>query len=339
MGQIGFFDYEDRLNELSKMGDPLEIIGKVVQWKGMRQVIEKPFSKERKSNAGRPPFDYVMMFKVLVLQTMYGLSDEQTQFQILDRFTFRRFLGLGPEDRVPDQKTIWLFREKLVQAGTVKKLFDIFQKQLNDAGYCARKGQMIDASFIEVPRQRNTKDENDQIKNGVTPEEWEQNPAKLRQKDTDARWTKKNDQNYYGYKNHINADVKNKLIRGYAVTTAEVHDSKVFEEILDPANTNADVYADSAYSSERAKKRLDELWYRSRICRKGKRGNPLTKLETEQNRKKSKVRARVEHVFAQIELMYGGVIRCIGRHRAATKIGLLNLVYNMKRLAYLQSHA
>jgi len=198
MGQIGFFDYEDRLNELSKMGDPLEIIGKVVQWKGMRQVIEKPFSKERKSNAGRPPFDYVMMFKVLVLQTMYGLSDEQTQFQILDRFTFRRFLGLGPEDRVPDQKTIWLFREKLVQAGTVKKLFDIFQKQLNDAGYCARKGQMIDASFIEVPRQRNTKDENDQIKNGVTPEEWEQNPAKLRQKDTDARWTKKNDQNYYG---------------------------------------------------------------------------------------------------------------------------------------------
>jgi transposase, IS5 family len=339
MGQIGLFDRETRLAELSEMGDPLEIINRVINWKSFRPVIDKAFRKERKSNAGRPPYEYVLMFKILVLQTMYGLSDEQTQFQIIDRLTFRRFLGLLDEDRIPDQKTIWLFRETLAQAGMVKKVFDLFNRQLNEAGYTAKKGQIIDASFVEVPRQRNNRDENEQIKNGETPMEWENHPEKLRQKDVDARWTKKNDETFFGYKNHVCIDAKHKLIREYDTTSAEVHDSQVFEAILDPENTNADVYADSAYSSEKTEQRLDLLWYRSRINQKGKRNKPLTDFQQKQNRKKSKVRARVEHVFAQIEAMHGGVIRGIGRLRAAAKIGLLNLVYNIRRFAYLESLA
>jgi len=339
MGQIGLFDRENRLTELSEMGDPLEIINRVINWKSFRPVIDKAFRKERKSNAGRPPYEYVLMFKILVLQTMYGLSDEQTQFQIIDRLTFKRFLGLLDDDRIPDQKTIWLFRESLAQAGMIKKLFDLFGRLLNEAGYTAQKGQIIDASFVEVPRQRNNRDENEQIKNGETPDKWESHPAKLRQKDVDARWTKKNDETFFGYKNHASVDAKHKLIREYDTTSAEVHDSQVFEAVLDPENTNADVYADSAYSSEKIQKRLYYLWYRSRINKKGKRNKPLTDIQQEQNRKKSKVRARVEHVFAQIEAMHGGFIRCIGRLRAAAKIGLLNLVYNMRRFAYLESHA
>jgi IS5 family transposase len=339
MGQIGLFDHENRLAELSEMGDPLEIIDRVIRWKSFRPVIDKPFRKDRKSNAGRPPYDYILMFKILLLQTMYGLSDEQTQFQILDRLTFKRFLGLGPEDAIPDQKTIWLFREIVTQAGTIKKLFDLFQRQLNEAGYSAQKGQIIDASFVEVPRQRNTREENEQIKNGETPKEWEKHTAKLNQKDVDARWTKKNDQTFFGYKNHVAIDAKHKLIREFETTSAEVHDSQVFEDILDPSNTNASVYADSAYSSGESEKRLDYLWYRSRICRKGSRNAPLTEFQQGQNRKKSKVRARIEHVFAMIEAMHGGIIRCIGRLRAAAKIGLLNLVYNMRRFVYLESHA
>jgi IS5 family transposase len=339
MGQIGLFDRENRLAELSEMGDPLEITNRVINWKSFRPIIDKAFRKERKSNAGRPPYDYVLMFKILVLQTMYGLSDEQTQFQILDRLTFKRFLGLRDEETIPDQKTIWLFREILTQAGVFKKLFDLFGRQLNEAGYSAQKGQIIDASFVEVPRQRNTRDENEQIKNGETPTEWEKHPAKLRQKDVDARWTKKNDETFFGYKNHATIDAKHKLIREFETTSAEVHDSQVLENILDPANTNSSVYADSAYSSEKIEKRLDYLWYKSRICRKGSRNASLTEIQQKQNRKKSRVRARVEHVFAQIEAMYRGLIRCIGRLRAAAKIGLLNLVYNMKRFAYLESHA
>jgi IS5 family transposase len=279
------------------------------------------------------------MFKILVLQTMYGLSDAQTQFQILDRLTFKRFLGLTSEDSIPDEKTVWLFRETLTQADVIKKLFDLFGRQLNEAGYTAQKGQIIDASFIEAPRQRNTREENNEIKNGGTPQEWEKHPEKLRQKDVDARWTKKNDQTFFGYKNHASVDVKHKIIRDYAATSAEVHDSNMLEPVLDPNNTSADVFTDSAYSSEKTEQRLDYLWYRSKICVKGTRGTPLTEAQLAQNRKKSKVRSRIEHVFAQIELMYRGRIRCIGRLRAAAKIGLLNLVYNMKRFAYLESIA
>jgi IS5 family transposase len=339
MGQIGLFDHENRLKELSEMGDPLEIINRVIRWKKFRPIIDRPFRKERKSNAGRPPYDYVLMFKILILQTMYGLSDEQTQFQILDRLTFKRFLGLSPEDSIPDQKTIWLFREILTKAGVIKKLFDVFGRQLNEAGYTAQKGQIIDATFMEVPRQRNTRDENDQIKNGETPSEWEEHPAKLRQKDVDARWVQKNKETFFGYKNHATIDTKHKLIREFETTSAEVHESQVYEKILDPTNTNGNVYADSAYFSKGIQKRLDELWYRSHINRKGYRNAPLSELQQEQNKKKSKVRARIEHVFAQIEAMHGGIIRCIGRLRAAAKIGLLNLVYNMRRFAYLESRA
>jgi IS5 family transposase len=339
MGQLGLFDLENRLTELSEMGDPLEVVNRVIHWKSFRPVIDKVFRIERKSNAGRPPYDYVLMFKILILQTMYGLSDAQTQFQILDRLTFKRFLGLSSEDHIPDEKTAWLFRETLTNAGVIKKLFDLFGRQLNEAGYTAQKGQIIDASFVEVPRQRNTREENHEIKNGGTPPEWEKHPEKLRQKDVDAHWTKKNDQTFFGYKNHASVDAKHKIIRDYVTTSAEVHDSNVLETLLYPDNTSANVYADSAYRSKKAERRLAYLLYRSRICVKGTRGAPLTAAQLAQNRKKSKVRARVEHVFAQIELMHRGRIRCIGRLRAAAKIGLLNLVYNMKRFAYLESMA
>jgi IS5 family transposase len=339
MSQLGLFDYENRLEELSEMGDPLEIIDRVIPWKSFRPVIDKVFKAERKSNAGRPPYDYVLMFKVLILQTQYNLSDEQTQFQIIDRMTFKRFLGLKPEQAIPDQKTIWLFRDTLAKAGAIKKLFDLFQSHLEKAGYYAKKGQIVDASFVEVPRQRNTPDENEQIKNGETPEDWKDKPAKMAQKDMDAQWTKKNKETFYGYKNHVDIDVGNKLIRNYEVTSAEVHDSQVFEDILDPWNRNSSVYADSAYSSEKHDKLLDDYGHRNRIHKKAKRNKPLTKFQQKQNRKKSSIRARIEHVFAFIENLHGGIIRCIGRLRAAAKIGLLNLVYDMRRFAYLESIA
>jgi len=137
---------------------------------------------------------------------------------------------------------------------------------LNEAGYTAQKGQIIDASFIEAPRQRNTREENNEIKNGGTPQEWEKHPEKLRQKDVDARWTKKNDQTFFGYKNHASVDVKHKIIRDYAATSAEVHDSNMLEPVLDPNNTSADVFTDSAYSSEKTEQRLDISGTGSKIC-------------------------------------------------------------------------
>src|SRR5215471_9865921 len=158
--------------------------------------------EERKSNAGRKPFDAVLMFKVLVLQTLYNLSDEQVEYQIRDHISLMRFLGLGLKDAVPDATTVWLVREALAKAGLVKTLFERFNRHLDAKGYIARGGQIIDATIIGAPKQRNTREENEAIKAGQTPEGWKDKPAKKAQKDGDAPWTKKHGKSYYGYKNH-----------------------------------------------------------------------------------------------------------------------------------------
>jgi IS5 family transposase len=269
------------------------------------------------------------------LQHLYNLGDDELEFQIRDRYTFCRFLGLSPEGRIPDAKTIWLFREQLGKAENIKSIFEVFEAQLEAKGYKARKGQIIDASFIEAPRQRNSREENAQIKAGEIPESLSENPHVLRQKDTDARWTKKRNEVHYGYKNHVAVDAAHKLIRNYAVTSAEVHDSNVFVELLSK-NTSREVWADSAYSSTQAEKALAEADYRSHVHRKGSRNHPLSKRSEQANKKKSKTRVRVEHVFGSMENEQGGMfVRVIGLVRATAKVGLMNLAYNMRRLVSL----
>src|SRR6266481_7184078 len=203
MGQKGFFDVERRLEAISANGDPLETIKKMVRWEDFRADIEavtetKP--EERKSNAGRKPYDTILKFKIVVLQSLHNLSDEQSEYLIRDRLSFMRFLDLELEEAVPDATTIWLFREALAEAGLIDQLFERFGQHLEAAGYIARGGQIIDATIVSVPKQRNTKEENEAIKAGKTPEGWEKQPAKNAQKDTDARWTKRNNESFYGYK-------------------------------------------------------------------------------------------------------------------------------------------
>lgn len=334
--QPGFFDLEDRHKKLNER-DPLVSLDRLVDWEDFRDILKTVREKPRKSNAGRKPFDVVLMFKVLVLQHLYNLSDDELEYQIRDRFSFCRFLGLNPEDRTPDAKTIWLFREQLIEHSLIKPLFVCFDLQLEDHGYKARKGQIVDASFVEAPRQRNTREENEMIKAGEVPERIANNPNVKRQKDLDARWTKKNNETHYGYKNHACVDNKHKLIRDYEVTSAEVHDSQVFHELL-VDNTSKDVWADSAYFSEESEITLEAMGYRSHVHSRSYRGRPLSERQKKGNRTKSRVRVRVEHVFGSIKNEQGGqFIRVIGQARAAIKIGLMNLVYNVRRFVSLHS--
>jgi len=330
MTQPGFFDWQFRYEKLDATGDPLVQLNKVIPWERFRSQVERIREKARKSNAGAKPYDAVMMFKILIIQSLYNLSDEAVEYQILDRMSFMRFLGLNLGAPVPDAKTIWLFREQLTQAGCIKRLFKQFDRYMREIGFAAKRGQIIDASIVSIPKQRNSREENKIIKNGETPEDWHE--AKKRQKDVDARWVKKNGKNYYGYKNHVSIDVKHKLIRGYAVTDAAVHDSQVFEELLDEHNSSRDVYADSAYRSEESLNRLEELKYREHVQRKGCKNRKLTKWEQQGNRTRSKIRSRIEHVFG-VQAMLAGtlILRCIGKIRARAKIGLRNLAYNMHR--------
>ena len=334
-GQLGFFDIQDRYEALSRASDPLEGLRTMVPWETFRKLLKKTLQRKDRSNGGRPPFDDVFMFKVLVLQALYNLSDDQTEYQIRDRLSFMRFLGLGADGTIPDAKTIWLFRERLAQAGAVEKLFARFDRHLEEKGLMASGGQIIDASIIPVPRQRNNHDENDAIKAGETPQEWKKEPAKLRQKDVDARWTVKNEQNFYGYKNHINVDKKYKLIRKYSVTDACLHDSRVFDDILDEKNTAKDIWADGAYRSKEREEKLKARGYRSHIHYKGTRGHLLSDAQRATNTRRSKIRARVEHVFGRQFAMGGKLMRSIGNVRAHANIGIKNLVYNLQRFVFL----
>ena len=189
--QAGFFDVDDRLKRLSDLGDQLEAFEAAVKFEAFRPELNAALTYSDGTQGGRPPFDPVMMFKILVIQTTNNLSDERAEFLINDRLSFLRFLGFGLSDRVPDARTIWLFREKLTKAGAIGPLFERFDATLRQSGYIAMSGQIVDASLIAAPRQRNTQDEKKAIKDGCIPDDWKDKPAKLRQKDRDARWTVK----------------------------------------------------------------------------------------------------------------------------------------------------
>lgn len=326
----GFFDYEFRQAELEGRANPLFKLDKVMEWEIFRPQIEEAFRKEAKGPGGSPPYDRLMMFKILVLQRYYNLSDEQTEFQIKDRISFQMFLGISLSDNVPDQNTIWEFRERLVKAGAMESLFKRFEAFLYARGLMGKEGSIVDAAFVEVPRQRNTREENERVKAGETPPEWEANPNKLRQKDRDARWAKKNQEVHYGYKNHVKADKKSKLISHYTVTDASVHDSQVVEDLVD--KKDKELYADSAYRSEKIEGVLESKDIKSQVHEKGRRNAPLTEVQKASNREKSRIRVRVEHVFGfMTNSMSGRYLQYIGKKRIRAAIGMMNLVYNLFR--------
>jgi IS5 family transposase len=138
----------------------------------------------------------VLLFKMLVLQKLYNISDEDLEYQVNDRLSFMQFLNLGLEDSVPDATTVWSFRDQLQTHDLVDELFEHFAGYLAAAGYQAQDGQIVDATLIPVPKQRNTRTENQTIKQGDVPSEWQEQPHKMAQKDIDARWTKKNGVSY-----------------------------------------------------------------------------------------------------------------------------------------------
>ena len=333
----GLFDVQSRFSKIDFNGDPLVILKQAVDWELFRPELSKVRKKERLSNAGRKPYDVVLMFKMLVLQSLYNLSDDQIEIQVLDRLSFMRFLDLRIGDDVPDAKTVWAFKEALSAEDRARKLFLMFDEFLRDNGFQARKGQIVDATIVKVPVQRNKSEENDRIKAGegeALKKEW--GGAKAAQKDIHARWTKKRGKSYFGYKDHVSVDVKHKLIRDYETTDASVHDSNHFEDLLDVDNTSVDVWADSAYRSQEHLGNLSEMGFREHIQRKGTRGHALTEREKSGNRTRSRVRSRVEHVFGAMLSKAGNlVMRCIGEVRARRTLGLRNLVYNIGRYAYL----
>ena len=284
------------------------------------------------------PFDYVMMFKILILQRYYNLLDDQIEYQINDRMSFMRFLNLTISDDIPDSKTVWNFREQMVNLKLVDVVFDLFLKELEQLGLVVNEGKIIDASFIEVPKQRNSREENEQIKEGETPKSFDENLNKKEQKDLDAGWTKKNNVSYFGYKNHIKADAKSKLIVKYEVTDASVHDSQMLDNLLDEKDADEDFFGDSAYRGQKQQDIISQKEMIDKTCKKGYKNNPLTEQDNAINKEKSRVCSRVEHIFGFMEGSMNGMnLYAIGIKRVEGIVGLMNLTYNMFRKIQLQT--
>jgi len=336
--QYTFFGDHRALESLTQAGDRLMELDRYIDWQPLIEVADGLWRAARKGQAacGAKPWDSAVMLRVLILKRLYHLSDEQVEYQLRDRLSFLRFVGLGLGEAVPDSRTIWLYGEQLARANGARQLFDVFDGQLAQKGLLVKEGMMVDATFVEVPRQRNSREDNEKIKQGQVPAAWATSLRKRAQKDVDASWTKKNQQTYYGYKDHVKTGVKTKFIRDYDATTASTHDSQPLPGLIKPGDGS--LHADSAYAGEPIAANLRAKGVRNYIHEKGTRAAALDESQKAANRRKSQTRARVEHPFAFMEMSLGGIYnRCIGLKRNEYQIGLMNLCYNLCRFVQLQS--
>jgi IS5 family transposase len=336
LNQYTFFGDHAALESLTQHGDRLVELAKYIRWEPLVAVAGTIWraGADKKAPCGAKPWDAGVMVRVLVLKRLYNLSDEQMEYQLRDRLSFLRFAGLGLGDAVPDSRTIWLYGDQLAKSDGARELFEAFNRQLAERGLLVKEGVMVDATFVEVPKQRNSREDNAKVKKGETPPEWRKQPHKLARKDVDARWTKKNGQSFYGYKDHVKVGAKTKLIHAFVVTPASTHDSQVMAELI--AKGDCAVHADSAYTGEKIEADLLAKGVHNYIHEKGSRTAPLTEEQQLANARKSKTRARVEHPFAFMEKSLGRIYnRCIGRVRNGYQIGMMNLCYNLCRCVQL----
>jgi IS5 family transposase len=355
MRQTGLFGLSDHLKRLSTDGDPLEVLGRVVDFEVFRPTLVSALAYGDGAKGGRPPYDPVAMFKVLILAAQNNVGDARMEYLIRDRLSWLRFLGFDLGAATPDANTIRLFREKLTEAGALDTLFAAFDRQLKERGYLAMGGQIVDATLVAAPKQRNSEAEKAAIKEGKKAAEiWADEPARAAQKDTDARWTLKFAKGRpaangkpqidiaipsFGYKSSISICRAFGFIRKGKVTDGARFDGRMLRDVVTKDNTASDVWADTAYRSQTNEKWLKAQGRVSRIHRRKPRGKPMPDHVRRGNATKSKIRARVEHVFAQQKAQMGLFIRTIGIKRAEAKITLANLAFNMNRLIFHERRA
>lgn len=327
------FAADHHREKIDDLGDPLQRIERHIDFVALAQWVDAVAPRPASLQGGRPPFPTETMVRILVLKRLYNLSDEQMEFQLLDRMSCQRFCELTHAANIPDRTTIWDFENRIGVAGATA-LFDGMTRQLLQAGYLARGGQIIDATLVPAPKQHFKKEEKALLGQQATPADW--SPAKRRQKDRDASWTAKHGKSYFGYKSSINTDKRYKLIRKIKTDTASVHDSQHFDAVLDRSNTSKDVYADRGYPSKEREAWLKANGYRNQIQRKGVKNKPLSECQQRRNRRIAKTRARVEHVFGAMAQMGGKLIRTVGQARADFALTMQAFAYNVKRFAWLK---
>jgi IS5 family transposase len=343
------FGVETQLEKLAKMNDPLLSMKEKIDWEVFRETIEKAIRKPDYNKGGRPAWDAVLMFKIVILQQWYNLADGNTEYQINDRLSFQRFLGIECGEKVPDCNTIWDFKQALADKQVDRELFDLFNRILEEKGVITHNGSIIDATFVTVDKRHTTKKDDEALKEWETPqdlldsctERLEKGEIKgtenvMRQTDMDARWTKKGDESFFGYKDHVKCDRDSKIITEFTVTDASVHDSQELINLVDKDDKTVDM--DSGYAGEGLRQtvlgKCPEI--ELNVCARAYRNRPLTEEEKAINRVISHRRCRIEHIFGYMTRFMGGLtLRCHGIRRAYRDICNKNLAYNLKRFVFI----
>jgi len=312
----------------------LAAIDELVDFGAVAAKVDDACPRPDRSKGGRPPYPTEVMVRMLFLQALYNLSDEDCEYQVLDRMSFQHFCGLAGELHIPDARTLWSFKQRLAQGGLGgRAIFDAVSLQLQQHGYIPRGGQIVDASIVQAPITQTRADEREALNEGKAPEGW--SDKKLRHSDRDARWTKKHGKSFYGYKLHGNVDARYKLIRRIAVTPANVDDGQTLARVLDPSNTGRQVLADRGYDSQANQELLQAEQLRDGIARRAKPGQEHRRRLDARNRTISRKRARGEHAWAGLQQLGGKVVRAMTLARNELAITLKCAAYNVKRLVWL----
>jgi transposase, IS5 family len=289
----------------------LETIAREVDFTVAEQRVAATYGK-----GGRPACRVGVLLRVMILQHLYGLSDPQAEEQLRDRLSFQKFAQLGAHEAVPDETTICRFRARLIECGLHEELLGLFNAQLEARGYILKRTTLVDATLIESSRRR---PDAAAASEGRAP-------------DTDASYTRKYHQSFYGYKAHVSSDGEHHLVRAAVISTARTYEGEVFTRIA-PADTGA-IYADKACDTKANHAWLQARGIQSGIARKGAHHIKLTEADREDNRRKSRVRANIERVFAHLKKwQHYRRVRYLGLVKNQLELTLKAVAYNLKRLA------
>lgn len=279
-------------------------LNKLINWRPLEYRIEKLYSQE----TGRPGFPALMMFKALLLAQWYSLSDPELEDCLKDRLSFKQFVGLGIEDDVPDETTLCRFRNRLMEKRLLEKLFHLVNEQLEEKGLFVKKGTLIDASIFEAEGGKKRLE---------------------KRQDMEATWTKKNNKSYFGFKAHVAMDWGSHLLHHLDLTTASVHDSRVWDDLL--TGKEQAVFADKGYYDEGYKKVLRKQGIFCGILDKKKPNALLSPRQEKRNKQKSRVRCNVERFFAVVKDRYEASVRYLGTRKNKEHLYSLGLAYNLER--------
>lgn len=312
----------------------LAAIDVLVDFAAMAAAVDVACPRADRKKGGRPPYPTEALVRMVFLQGLYNLSDEQCEHQVLDRLSFQRFCRLDGALNIPDARTLWSFRQRLAQGGLGgRAIFETLSQQLQQHGFIPRGGQIVDASIVAAPITQASTAEREALNKGETPEGWSK--KRMAHTDGDARWTKKHGKSYYGYKLHANADARYKLIRTIKVTAANADDGQQLPDVLQATNTRDRLLADRGYDSQANRQVLAQHGLVDGIARRARPEQTAKTRLKQRNHTINRTRSRVEHVFAGLRQQGGKCVRAMTLARNALAITLQCAAYNARRLAWL----